>query len=236
MSLAVIVLALAGGSTALASEITHGSQHARVARSQGKHTSGHRAPAIAAVLRRHFAVFRSKAHASKVARLGAHKIALAAKQQALPRSVAQKLSATSGYQVDPSEAGAIPGPNNSTLWIVPGQTGTCLELRQPTAEDPSGASLADACDGIQTPYGADSGRFFMITGVPDSASVTVSGLVPDGNATVQIDTASGQQIAVPVVDNVYSVNVVGPTALVAKAADGDSVTAAITAPSSAAPG
>jgi len=45
----------------------------------------------------------------------------------------------------------------------------------------------------------------MLTGSNGSAAVTVSGLVPDGNASVSITLLDGHTVRAIVSDNVYSV-------------------------------
>jgi len=100
----------------------------------------------------------------------------AASSTPLPTSLASNLGWASSYGISPSlgrDAGSI---GTERLWLVPGSSGSCLELSD-------GGSVC-----ASNPVAEQRGLWLMLQPV-SGAAPTVFGIVPDG-ATVSGDSAS----------------------------------------------
>jgi hypothetical protein len=81
------------------------------------------------------------------------------------------------------------------FWVIPGGSGIAFMA--------DGLNLGTMCrlDTLCSPL---RGGFFIATAFGDGTQLLV-GLVPDGNATVTVEMASGATRTARVIDNVYSV-------------------------------
>ncbi|MGH3265481.1 MAG: hypothetical protein ACRDNS_26200 [Trebonia sp.] len=104
----------------------------------------------------------------------------------------------------------VTGLDGPGLWITPGVHGICID-------EPSGGG----CGPYRPPRTLDSGGFtggstiaapgeIGRSGIVRKWAETMSGIVPDSNATVTVLLASGQRRIVPVIDNVWETTVPRP--------------------------
>lgn len=224
-------LLMAGGTTAVAAQ----------SRAAGSATSGtrrevegavapHATATVALSLREHFSAFRpGVVPDATLDQKASTASSPAASSPPLSTVRAVTGSDVSSYDLDVGAATPVP-TSDGTIWAVPGDNGVCLERSLPSTGN------VGACAGINTPYGAESGRFAITSGTGSAGSgpltVNVSGLVPDGNSSVTVALANGSTVVAPVIDNVYSVTVTDPVEVIAKNVNGAAATVNVAVPQS----
>lgn len=157
----------------------------------------------------------------------AYGASLATGAQPLPTAIFQGVSHEAA--LDPAAAvyagGAYP------TWVIPGSTEVCLMA--------NGTKAGDSAGGICGSTAALEQRGLAeVTEGPTGAPL-VLGLVPNGNATIEVTNSNGTTETVPVHNNVYEVTAGDPVSATMKDAAGAAVTRILptlaTPPSSAPP-
>jgi hypothetical protein len=150
----------------------------------------HSVTGIAPSLRRHFALFRSKAR---------HRARSAASSSTQPAPAVLNWF-QSQYGLDLSQAQTVQLTPSFAVTVYPGSSGACMNWRN--ADGISGTWVCDLS------ADADAGELKGdVATTPHGADHEVFGLVPNGDATVVVEDASGTDQTVPVRNNMFIADV-----------------------------
>jgi hypothetical protein len=138
------------------------------------------ATSVSPLLKQHFAVLRNGevASAADVAKLNESKVAGGENQQ---------------FGVNDALAVPVENPDDYPIWLIPGSDGLCI-YRSDIGQG--------ACTSVEN---ALAGHLVMALGGSGTESPTLYGVVPDGNPSIGLHSASGAERAVSVTNNVYVV-------------------------------
>lgn len=148
--------------------------------------SRHRA--ISVILRRDFAIFRSRSASASDAGSG------------LPGFVQASLAANP-FDINVAQAKWIRLPSGQGLWAVPGANGACVVAAPP--------SYVQGCNGVAE---TAAGGLLLLSRIKDAhgvSSATITGMVPDGARPPEVGMANGAVEHPSVADNVFSITTAG---------------------------
>ncbi len=167
---------------------------------------------------------RTPAHQPVSARLGnvlgvlghrgarAYGASLAAGVQPLPNAVFQGVS----HEATLNPAAAVYAGGAYPTWIIPGSTEVCLMA--------NATKPGDSAGGICGTIAALEQRGLAETTEGPTGAPLVLGLVPNGNATIEVTNADGTKNTVPVKNNVYEITTGDPVSATLKNASGATIT------------
>jgi hypothetical protein len=108
------------------------------------------------------------------------------------------------YQLDLTQAVEAPARGTEPVWMVPGKTGVCLV----NAEGDGGSVAGAQCNSVGA---ASDGELWTVDSVPFGpaarATQALIGVAPDGNATVTVNWNDAAPSVIPVISNVYDVEI-----------------------------